>query len=197
MVINWYGEGCFKIQTSDTVILIDAFDSDTGLTPPRFKSDITLSTDAPFIGGEFPNDGITGPGSYEIKDIEIVGYPLATNQTVYILKVEDMRLGFLGHTVNKNLSPEIVEKISGVDILFIPAGGIPYISQEDAAKLIKQIDPRLVVASFFKISGLKRKSDDYKDFLKEIDQKCEPQDRLTIKQKDLPTKTQAVVLKKV
>ncbi|MDP2696161.1 MAG: MBL fold metallo-hydrolase [bacterium] len=197
MVITWYGEGCFKIQSSDTSILVDPLESSSGLMPPRFKADLTLVTQSSFANGDFPSMDIVGPGEYEVKNIEVSGVMLEADKTAYILKAEDMRLGFLGHVANKALPPVAAEKIAGVDILFIPGGGSPYIDQETAAKLIKQIDPRIVVASFFKIPGLKRKSNEVKDFLNEMDQKAEPQDRLTIKKKDLPVKRQVVVLKRV
>jgi len=36
MVITFYGEGCFKIQSGEFSVLIDPFDAQTGLMPPRF-----------------------------------------------------------------------------------------------------------------------------------------------------------------
>lgn len=195
MVINWYGEGCFKIQTSSTVILVDPFQSSTGLTPPRFKTDMTLVTGASFTKLPFPNSEITGPGEYEVKGIEISGLMLAPDKTVYIVSAEDMRLGFLGHIADETPSADLMEKLNGVDLLFIPAAGKPFIDREKAAKLIRQISPKMVVASFFKTPGLKRKADDVKEFLKELDKKTEPQEKLTIKKKDLTEKMEVAVLK--
>ena len=73
------------------------------------------------------------------------------------------------------------------DILFIPAGGRPFISQEAAIKLIKQIEPKIVVPAFFKLPGLKRQSADLKNFLEELNHKenKEKRDKLTVKKKDL------------
>lgn len=195
MVINWYGEGCFKIQTSSMVILVDPFESSTGLTPPRFKADITLATNASFTKNFFPNSEITGPGEYEVKGIEISGLMLAPDKTVYIVKAEDMQLGFLGHIADETPAADLMEKLNSVDLLFIPAGGKPFIDQEKAAKLIKQISPKMVVASFFKTPGLKRKADDVKEFLKELEKKAEPQEKLTIKKKDLTEKMEISILK--
>jgi len=207
MVINWYGEGCFKIQSGQVTILTDPFESATGLTPPRFHADITLKTLAdyplPYNHAEAPM--ILGPGEYEVKGVEISGWPINEEQatrdkgqeflkTVYLVKVEDMNLGFLGH-LREMPEAAIIEELGEVDLLFVPAGGAPFISQEAAAKLIKQISPKMVMASFFKIPGLNRKSDDSKEFLKELGQKSEPQEKLTIKKKELPATTQVAVLK--
>lgn len=194
MVINWYGEACFKIQSGETVILTDPFESSTGLTPPRFKADITLVTQ-PVGTSDFPTSSTIGPGNYEIKGVEITGLPLSADKTIYLISMEDMRLGLLGHIGDEAPAAEIMEKLNGVDLLFVPAGGAPHIDQEKAAKLIKQINPRLVIVSLFKTPGLKRKAGDVKEFLQELEKKAEPQEKLTIKKKDLSEKTEVIVLK--
>ena len=177
MVINWYGEGCFKIQTGGLTILTDPFDSSTGLTPPRFKSDITIKTqtDYPLPYNRSQDPTILGPGEYEIKGIEIFGWPINEEsrsknlesgnlKTVYLVKAEEMTLGFLG-PIAKMPEPAILENFGQVDILFIPAGGSPHISAEAAHKLIKQINPKFIVAAFFKIPDLKEKRTTSKNFL--------------------------------
>lgn len=206
MVINWYGEGCFKIQVGGVTLLTDPFSNETGLTPPRFKADITLRTltPYPFPYEETNSSLISGPGEYDIKGIDISGYPMRVAKakkdeggkaikTVYAVATEDLRLGFLGH-LGETPDPSLIEELGDIDLLFIPAGGAPFISQEEAAKLIKQISPKIVVASFFKIPGLKSKVEDARAFLKELGQKTEPQEKLTVKKKDLPAAMQVVVL---
>lgn len=206
MVINWYGEGCFKVQSGDLSALSDPFGSETGLQPPRSKTNVVLKT---ITGYPPPYDAtssgvITGPGEYDLSGMKIMGYAVNETKngkekapalkTVYRLVMEDMNLGFLGH-LSKMPSPEIIEELGQVDILFVPAGGEPFLTQENAAQLIKQIGPKIVVASFFKIPGLKRKADDVKEFLKELDKKSEPEEKLVLKKKDLPAQMTAVVLK--
>ena len=83
------------------------------------------------------------------------------------------------------MSPEATESLKDVDILFIPAGGKPFLSQEAAAKLVKQLSPKMVVASFFKIPGLKRGGADWKGLAEEMDQKSEVIEHLTVKKKEL------------
>ena len=110
------------------------------------------------------------------------------------MKAEEMKLCFLGHIAELPDS-DIREKLTEIDILFIPAGGDPFLPQEDAAKLVKQIQPKIVIPTLFKIPSLKRQSADVKKFLQELEQKAEPQEKLTIKKKDLPENTMMVVLK--
>ena len=187
MVINWYGEGSFKVQSGQVVIMTDPFESSSGLTPPRFKSDIILKTGAP---SEYLSDkeseakNIIGPGEYEVKDVGIRGYAAGAG-AVYAVKVEDMKLGFLGGLENAELSADAMEALRNTDILFVPCGGKPYLEGSDAAKLVKKLEPKIVIPAFFKIKGLKRSADDTKDLEKAIGQKAEEQEKLTIKAKDI------------
>ena len=203
MVINWYGEGCFRIQSGDFVMIVDPFPNTVGLTPPRGKTDVVLRTMTPLPLAYTPASDrreIAGPGEYEVRGAEISGWPLTkeTNatvwKTVFLAVVEDMRLGFLGHM--SEAGEGLLDKLGGVDLLFIPGGGAPHLAQEGAAKLTKQINPKIVIPSFFKIPGLKRKAGDVKGFLEELGRESSPaQEKFTLKKKDLPAATRAVVLK--
>jgi len=211
MVITFYGEGCFKLQSGDFVILTDPFDSKTGLTPPRFKANIVLKTLTPItevgnqrleVGSQF----IHGPGEYNIKDINITGFLLAKEssekffKTIYLLELEGVRLCFLGH-LSEIPEPTILEHLGEIDILFIPAGGLPFLNQKSAVKIIKQFQPKIVIPCFFKIPSLKRPADKVEKFLEEFNdpktKEITAQEKLVIKKKDLATakKTQIIILK--
>ena len=79
MVITWYGQSCFKIQSGDLVLAVDPFSRDIGLTPPRFKTDIVLVThDHPDHNNadSLPQENlfrITGPGEFDVKGVTIRG----------------------------------------------------------------------------------------------------------------------------
>jgi len=200
MIINWYGEGCFKVQTGGITILTDPFSSETGLTPPRFKADITLltKTQYPYEEEESEERRIYGAGEYEIQGIEILGFPITgdkeTIKTAYLVHAEEIYLGFLGHLTTAP-DPKLIEDLGKADILFIPAGGEPYISEEIAGKLLKQLNPKIVVPAFFKTPGLKRKTTSTDAFLKEIGKKTVPEEKLTIKKKELPQSLEVRELK--
>ena len=114
-----------------------------------------------------------------------------------MIKAESLKICLLGHLAEAP-EPDIAKHLEEIDILFIPAGGEPFIGQEAAVKLIKNIEPKIVIPSFYKIPGLKRKSDDLKIFLEEINHgKHETQEKLTVKKKDLAEikKTEVIILK--
>lgn len=215
MTINWYGEGCFKIVENGVTITTDPVESFTGLSSPRFKTDVIIRTmmnplspedDKPIAQNPPASSGqadstvmIAGPGEYEVKGIQITGWPLMkssgkdTLRSIFRIKTDDLTVGLLGHLSEFN-EPEILEELGDVDVLMIPAGGAPFIGQEAAAKLVRQIEPRVVIPCFFKVAGLKRKSEDATEFLKELGLKAEPVEKFSAKRKDLGEKMQAVVL---
>ncbi len=214
MVITFYGEGCFKFQSGEFVILSDPFDNKTGLTPPRLKSDIIIKTifSFPAIGQSENSENqessqlIYGAGEYNIKDIIITGFPLIKEstekflKTIYLLEIEGFKICFLGH-LSEMPDPAILEHLGKIDILVIPAGGQPFIDQKLAVKIIKQLQPKIVIPSFFKVPSLKRPAVDLKTFLEEFNgpksKELNEQEKLVIKKKDLAEikKTEIAVLK--
>lgn len=210
MVISFYGEGCFKIQSADNAILVDQIKSESGLSQPRFKFDAEIKTLSSLesinsFGEKQENFQIIGPGEYNIKGADIVGFGLPKEssdkfiKTIYLAVIEGIKLCFLGH-ISEAPAPDVMEYFEEIDILFIPAGGKPFIDQKAAVSLAKKIEPKIIIPSFYKISGLKRKADDLNIFLEALGQskaKIEPQEKLTIKKKDLAEikKTEFVCLK--
>jgi len=212
MVITWYGQSCFKIQSGETVLFTDPFCKEIGLTPPRGQANVvTIShqhkdhnnhdalTGEPLI--------IKGPGEYETKGIGIKGIlsfhdnkegkERGTN-TIYVIEVEGIKICHLGDLGEEKLNDEQVEEINGVDILMIPVGGTFTINGEDAVEIINQIEPRLVIPMHYKISGLNIKLDGVDVFLKEMGiSKKEAVDKLTIKKKDLPQEDMEVIVMRI
>ncbi len=199
MVINWYGEGSFKIQSGNVALLSDPFESSVGLSAPRFKADIILKT-GPF--GSYVSEkesearNIVGPGEYEVKGVDIIGFG-AGRGAVYSVRTEEMKLGFLGELSDATLSAEAIEALRNTDILFVPAGGEPYAAPEEVAKLVKKLEPKIVIPCFYKIPGLKRDAKDTTEFEKSLGLKVEEQEKLTIKAKDITWEGMKLITLKV
>jgi len=157
MIINFLGDGSFKIQTGGLVILTEPF---SGELSNRLKPDILLKTK--LSAPPAPNPAlfvISGPGEYEVKGVNILGFPGFN----YLIKAEEINIGFIGPLNGRELPAT-----SLIDILFIAAGG-------EAVKIIKQLEPKIVIPSTGKVE----------DLMEELDQKCVPQEKLVIKKKDL------------
>ncbi len=212
MVITYYGLSCFKIQSGDTVLAVDPFSKESGLTLPRFETHAVLVThphenhnnietlsekkearlDSARQEGPFK---ITGPGEYEFKGILVRGIESFHDNkngkqkgknTIYIIEWEGMRLAHLGDYGEETLRSEIQETLGTPDILFLPVGGGDTIDGEAAAKLANQIEPRVIIPMHYKISGLKAKLDGVEVFMKEMGEKAEAEEKFTIKKSGLP-----------
>lgn len=212
MIIQWLGQACFKIQSGEFVTVIDPFAKEVGLTPPRFRADAVLVTHAHFdhanfdslTGGPFV---ISGPGEYEVKGIYVEGIETFHDNmqgkergmnTIYRIEMEGLRLAHLGDFGESAMRDETVEALGDIDILMIPVGGRFTIDAEEAAKVVKQIEPRYVIPMHYKIPGLKITLDSIDVFLKEMGvAKTEAQEKFVIKKKDIgeEEKTEVILLK--
>lgn len=211
MIITWLGQSCFKLQSGELVVVLDPFSKDIGLTPPRFRADLVLvshdhydHSNASALGGE--PFLISGPGEYEVKGVYVHGVETFHDKvqgkergmnTIYNIKMEDLSIVHLGDFGEGEMRDETLEEVGEADILMVPVGGKYTVGAEEAAKIIKQIEPRYVIPMHYKIPELKLDLDGVEKFLKEMGSKITPQDKLAIKRKDIgeEEKTEVVVLK--
>lgn len=220
MLIQWLGQSCFKIQiksaAGETVILTDPYlGKFIGLKQPRYNADIvtvshdhadhgnfkdvkgTKETDKPFV--------IKGPGEYEFRNVFVYGVPSTHDDaggkergpnTIYLFSAENIKIAHLGDLGQKELTTQQLEYIEGTDILLIPVGGKYTLNASEAAKLVKNIEPRIVIPMHYKIPGLQVDIDGVDKFIKEIGNKKEEFDKLRLTHKDLPQEeTKLIILK--
>lgn len=211
MVITWYGQSCFKIQSGETILFTDPFNREIGLTPPRGQANIVTVSHGHSDHDNYESLSgepllIAGPGEYEYKGVNIRGVlsfhddkegKERGTSTMYVIEMENIKICHLGDFGQKKLDEEQLEKLNGVDILMIPVGGVSTLDGEGAAEVINQIEPRIVIPMHYKIPGLVFKYDGVEPFLKEMGvPKKETLDKLTLKKKDLPeAETEVKVMK--
>jgi len=188
--------------------VIDPFDPSIGLKMPSLDVDVVLTThdheDHNNINACKGAFAVTGPGEYEIKDVSIQGLSSFHDDvegkergrnTIYVIDVEGMRLCHLGDLGQDELSSDQVSKIGNVDILFVPVGGIYTIGGKAAAKVISQIEPRIVIPMHYLLPGLKFKLNKVEEFLKEMGVKnAEAQNKFTVKVRDFSSEETKVIL---
>ncbi len=219
MQITWLGHACFKIQARNNgdniTIITDPFDNSIGLKITKQSADIVTISHQHYdhnnlgaiklIRNNKDKEGaflIETPGEYEIKGIFIQGIPSFHDKeqgakrginTIYRFEVEGMSLAHLGD-LGHILDDEQLEKLQGIDIVFIPVGGKYTIDGKEAVEVIQQIEPRIVIPMHYKIPNLKIDIDKVDNFLKEIGLKGESLDKLKILKKDLPQDKMKVIL---
>ena len=180
---------------------------ETKIQPFRGRADIIIKTlvqtssiarqEAPDKSDAFE---ISYPGEYEIKNVTVKGWSClpaggladestqkandkeqaANLRSVYLVEMDDFKIVLLGHLTDENEIKNALEYLEDADIVFIPAGGKPFIEALAAAKLIRQLKPGLIIPTLFDDSR------DLKSFLKEFGKNdAEPQEKLTITKKEL------------
>jgi len=108
---------------------------------------------------------IDGPGEYEINNISIIGVGADVfgdntdgNGTVYLIKTGGVSVAITGH-VKAPLSEEQLEAIGVVDVAVVPVGGAVTLDASQAAGVVRQLGPKLVIPTFFDGDGLSYEKD--------------------------------------
>jgi L-ascorbate metabolism protein UlaG (beta-lactamase superfamily) len=207
MIITYQGVEFFKVQFGDTILAFNPISKESKFKNTRFFADVALVTSnhKDFNGTEnLSYNGkdplvITGPGEYETKGVFIKGFPSKTNyggkekiNTVYTVVLENMTLCFLGALSDEKLSPEFMEAIEDIDILFVPIGGEDVLDAAKASKLSVTLEPKIIIPMHYGDVGV---DGALKKFLKaEGEENVKPVDKLTLKKKDLEGKEGEVVV---
>ncbi len=186
VIINWYGGGCYKVQTPGFDVVIDPESSGSG---NRLKGNLTIRTSSKFSADNISinnvaEDEIIGPGEYEISGVKVRGAgvsgPSDEIHSVYKVVIDDVSIGVLGD-IDIELNENALDVLSEIDILLVPSNGM-------TGKLVKSIEPKIVIPGW----------GDAKTAMGEMGQKPEPEEKLVIKKKDLEGMegTRLVVLEK-
>ena len=207
MIITYQGVEFFKVQFGDTILAFNPISKESKFKSTRFFADVALvsANHLDFNGVEsLSYNGkdplvISGPGEYETKGVFIKGFQSKTNyggkekiNTVYIVVLEGMTLCFLGALSDEKLSPEFMEAIEDIDILFLPVGGDGVLDAGKANKLAVTLEPKIIIPMHHDEVGM---AGSLKKFLKEAGEEgVKPIDKLTLKKKDLDGKEGEVVI---
>jgi L-ascorbate metabolism protein UlaG (beta-lactamase superfamily) len=160
MIITYGGLESIKIQYGDKILAFNPISKDSSLKPAKYGADIVLSTlnhpDTNGIDqvtfGEKKPFVISGPGEYETKGVFVKGFQSKTLygktekiNTVYTVILEGMTLCFLGALADEKLSPEFMEAIEDIDVLFLPIGGEGVLDVAKANKLAVTLEPKIII----------------------------------------------------
>lgn len=185
MQIIWYGQSCFKIISSEMIILTNPFSPEVaGFKNPKISSSGIIIFSSLEEKKKTPADNflIFTPGEYEVKNIFIRGishFGGKNLRTIYQLNLEGLKVCFLG-ALSEKLNNEELEKLGETNILLLPVSDKKTINFKEAAEIVNEVQPNLIIPSCWK---------DEKEllpFIKETGVKKESVlDKLKIKKKDL------------
>ncbi len=214
MNITHLGHSCFKleekVENNAVSVVTDPYDKSCGLRLPKTRADIVTvshdhedhnnSTDILPVNekvmvfdrpGEYESAGVflTGIGSYHDKqEGEERG-----KSNMFKIDMGGMKVLHLGDLGTK-LSDAQLGAIGDIDILLIPVGGKYTIDAKEAAEVVRQLEPRIVIPMHYKVKGLKYDIEGVDKFIKQVGLKAEKIAKLKVAKKDLPQEeTQLVV----
>ncbi|MDB5181691.1 MAG: Zn-dependent hydrolase [Candidatus Saccharibacteria bacterium] len=207
MDIQFYGANCLVFSTKGVRVVIDDNLADLGGKSVTKPGDIVIFTGAHGDPKVETKITVDGPGEYEVSDVSIYGIPArahmdeagAHTATMYKVLTKDLSIFIPGH-VYPDLSDDQLESIGMVDVMAIPVGGSGYtLDAIGALKLIKKIEPKLIIPTHFDAKGLNYPvpQQDLQHVLHEIS--MEPKEttaKLRLKSSELPDVTQLVVLER-
>lgn len=205
MELQYYGANCLGLTHKGTRIIIDDNLAELG------GKGVTKATDVALFTGPHGTAGgarlaFDSPGEYEVADISIVGIAARAHvdeagqaATMFKLVTGEVSVLFTGH-IYPELSEAQLEAIGLVDLLVVPVGGNGYtVDPVGALKLIKDIEPKLVIPTHYDDKSLKYPvpQQELAAALKEL--AMEPKDtiaKLKLKPAELTDLTQLIVLEK-
>lgn len=208
MEIRWLGHSCFVIKGKEKTLITDPYCPELGYSLGEPQADIvTVSHLHPghsYIEGVANNpQEIKGPGEYEIGGAFITGISTFHDNergrtrgknTIYVIELDSLtlcHLGDLGHP----LSPQVVEEIGDVDILFLPVGEISTIPVDTAIATISQLTPHIVIPMHYKTDALVKNLEPVDKFLTKVGlQEVETKSKLSITRSSLPAGMHIVIL---
>ena len=180
MEIEYRGANCVVIKSKKVLIVTDPT-SNVSVKEIKNPETIILATQESFVsdGQDAQSFVIEMPGEYEHNDISIRGIPVPThigadeqakNATMYSIRVDDVRIAVIGHTVAP-LNDEDLENLGPIDIVVIPVGGGGYtLDARDAAIIVRQISPKVVIPTHYADTHIKYEvtQEPIDDFVKEL-----------------------------
>lgn len=157
MELQYYGANAIRLTTKKASIIIDDNLADLGLSSVTKAGDIAVFSAAHGDPGAEVKLLVDYPGEYEVSNVSIWGVPARAHideegkksAVIYKFVAEDLRVVALGH-IYPELTDDELEAIGMVDVLFIPVGGNGYtLDPVGAIKLIKKIEPKLVIPTHY------------------------------------------------
>lgn len=207
MELQFFGANCLKLTSKKASIVIDDNLSDLGLKSVTKAGDIVLFTGPHGDPHSEARLVIDQPGEYEVANTSIQGIEARAHMdeadqktaTIYKIIGDDLRVAVVGH-VFPEISDSQLESLGMIDVLIIPVGNSGYtLDGIGALKLIKKIEPKLVIPTHFADKAVKYPVPqvDLEEALKGLS--MEPKEtvpKLKLKAGELSDVTQLIVLER-
>ncbi|MBR5049191.1 MAG: MBL fold metallo-hydrolase [Erysipelotrichaceae bacterium] len=151
MLIQWLGHACFKITAEDESLVIDPFEDGSvpGYRPVRESANMVLCSHQHHDHNAVGCIRLLPAGrAFEVEKLESfhddqMGAQRGPN-TIHVITAEGYRVAHLGD-LGCDLTFEQAEELRDLDVLMIPVGGYFTIDALQAARIVKQLRPRITI----------------------------------------------------
>jgi len=208
------GHSSFRIKGKTVTVVCDPFDSSfVGFSFPKHISAniVTVSHNHEDHNAVSLVEGnpykVEGPGEYEVSGVGIIGIAsyhdgskgsVRGSNTMYHMEIDGVNVVHLGD-LGCTLTSDDIERLDGVDILFVPVGGKTTLDPNQAANIISELEPSIVIPMHYKTNRHDEKSfgdllpvSSFLDVMGKKD--VTPVPKLSVTKDKLPTEMQVVIL---
>ncbi len=170
MTISYYGHSYLLIEGKDYSIALDPY-GDIGLKIKKVKANYLFCSHEHYDHNN-RNAVISAKEITKSEDNFTVinsfhddkNGALRGENKILIFTLDGLKIAFMGD-YGESENNEVIKKLKGVDILFIPIGGTYTIDSETAKKYALEISPKTIVPIHFKIENSTVDIDDETKFL--------------------------------
>lgn len=168
--VTWHGHANFTIACAPKFrMVIDPFTPGSSVVAvyktPVLEGEVVLVTHEHFDHNNVSAVGgnptvLRGSGLKEVGPVKFQGVPSYHDDkqgqergfnTIFRWECAGVSFAHLGDLGQKKLTPEQLNKVAGVDVLFLPVGGTFTIGPKEAGDIVEQIKPRIVVPMHYKV----------------------------------------------
>ncbi len=158
MKIKYFGHSFMLVEGSDYSIALDPY-GEIGLDVPVVNADYVFSSHSHYDHNNFT--AVLGAKLVEKTDGRFTVIPsyhdnengrLRGKNNILLFNLDGVNLAFMGD-YGEDSNDDVVSKLYGVDILFIPVGGKYTIDGGVAKSYVDKIKPKAVVPIHYKIKG--------------------------------------------
>jgi L-ascorbate metabolism protein UlaG (beta-lactamase superfamily) len=212
--LTWLGHSCFRLRGRDVTIVTDPYSSEDWQYPPlSTEADVvTISNDHPHhscgAAVQRAQRLIRGPGEYELGGAMILGVRTprlvqpgdgtSSKNTVFLIQLEELTICHLGD-LGKPLTTEQLAPLKDCDVVLVPVGGGCTIGASEAAAVVAQIEPKVIVPMHYatdETAGVLA-LDRVERFCREMGAAdVQPQARLSVTPATLPNEPTVVLLER-
>jgi L-ascorbate metabolism protein UlaG (beta-lactamase superfamily) len=145
---------------------------------------------------------LTRPGEYEFSDLLVMGIrtyhdgqggTARGENMVFSVEIDGVHichLGDLGHL----LTDEQLSELGPIDVLLVPVGGETTLTPAEAAEVVAQVGPKIVIPMHYGLDGASKDLGGPEKFLHEMAAEPIRQPKAQVTVSSLPEETQVVLL---